>query len=414
MNSEPQNDRIINGLLKADIALSTPEQIKKRLEKDILIVADSRRSIVTDLWPAIWFLASIIEREFTGKVFIKAGLDRELPCPIPLGPRCIFVPEEFSFDGDTLGIGVPIDGGNMIWGDARGNSISYMDSLAAATPAHPVSACALAGYLGFAALAKAASIPPFHENWKYSSLSLPFDPHRNLIPESIAVLGIGQIGQAFLALNYFLFESRLPTVHIVDKDLFEEENYRTQILLSDTPRAWVDERKIDYISNICRSWGWSVTKEHTEINWGWKSPLGPEAVAFLGFDNMTARRVGVEGGFRWLIECGVGTDFCKPRVSWHSLPPDRELAKALFAERVTANATVDSEFMKALADTPGGCGKVIFDNIQASAPSLGSIAAAFATMEMLNPCGDKGISGSVFAWSPLLPLQRNEIVKPNQ
>ena len=121
MKLEPQNDRIINGLLKADIALSTPEQIQTRLAQDILIVADPQRSEITDLWPAIWFLASIIEREFTGKVFIKAGLDRELPSPIPLGPRCVFVPEEFSFDGDTIGIGGPIEEDSMIWGDARGN-----------------------------------------------------------------------------------------------------------------------------------------------------------------------------------------------------------------------------------------------------------------------------------------------------
>src|ERR1035437_8532095 len=210
MTIELQNDRVINGLLKADIGLSTPDQIKARLARDMLLVVDPRRSGVTDLWPAIWFLASIIEREFTGTVFIKAGLDRELPSPIPLGPRCVFVPEEFSFDGDSIGIGVSMVGDNTIWGDVRGSAISYKDSLAGASVAHPVSAAALAGYLGFAALARAASIPPFHEHWKHSSLSLPFDKHRESIPESIAVLGVGQIGQAFLALNYFLAGSRLP------------------------------------------------------------------------------------------------------------------------------------------------------------------------------------------------------------
>jgi hypothetical protein len=61
--------------------------------------------------------------------------------------------------------------------------------------------------------------------------------------------------------------------------------------------------------------------------------------------------------------------------------------------------------MKTLADTPGGCGKVSFDNVQASAPCLGAIAAAFAAMEM-NSEVHRGVSGSAYAWSPLLPLQR--------
>jgi hypothetical protein len=414
MTIEPENDRVINGLLKADIGLSTPDQIKARLAQNMLLVVAPQRSGVTDLWPAIWFLASIIEREFTGKVFIKAGLDHELPSPIPLGPRCVFVPEEFSFEGDSIGIGISMVGDSAIWGDVRGSAISYKDFLAGASVAHPVSAVALAGYLGFAALARAANIPPFHEHWKQSSLFLPFDTHRGSISERIAVLGVGQIGQAFLALNYFLAGSRSPIVHIVDKDIFEDENYRTQILLTDAPRTWVGQRKVDYLASVCRSWGWRITNEHTEINWGWKSPLGPAANAFLGFDNMMARRVGIEGGFKWLVECGVGTDFCKPRVSWHSLPPDRELAKRLFIDKATANPTVDSEFMKTLAATPGGCGKVIFDNVQASAPCLGAIGAAFAAMELLNAQDGNGISGSAFAWSPLLPLQREELFAKHQ
>jgi hypothetical protein len=241
---------------------------------------------------------------------------------------------------------------------------------------------------------------------------LPFDPNSFSFPDTIAVLGVGQIGQAFLALTYFLTGSQLPTVHIVDKDIFEDENYRTQILLSDAPRAWNEEKKVDYISNLCDSWGWTISREHAEIKWGWRSPLGPQAVAFLGFDNMTARRVGVEGGFSWLVECGVGTNFCKPRVSWHSLPPNRELAKELFAETTATEATVDSDFAKALADTPGGCGKVTYDNIQASAPCLGTIAAAFAAMELINSNGKRVVSGGAYAWSPLLPLQRDIFTIP--
>ena len=145
--------------------------------------------------------------------------------------------------------------------------------------------------------------------------------------------------------------------------------------------------------------------------------MGPHCVAFLGFDNMEARRVGVEADFAWLVECGVGTDFSKPRVSWHSLPPDRRVAKELFVESTSSTAitSLDSDFLRRLDDTPGGCGRVTFENIQAAAPCLGALAVAYAWTEMLNYSAGQlhTISGGAYAWSLLQPFQRDIILDPN-
>jgi len=159
-------------------------------------------------------------------------------------------------------------------------------------------------------------------------------------------------------LAFFLAGHNSMQVHLVDDDQFEITNYRAQLLLGENFKPWLDKPKVEFLAERCSRWGWDVTKERTRITWGWKNPLGPHCVAFLGFDNMEARRVGVEAGFAWLVECGVGTDFSKPHVSWHSLPPDRRVAKELFVESApsTAITSLDSDFLRRLDETPGGVG----------------------------------------------------------
>ena len=413
MKSEIQNDRIVNGLLKANIGLQTPEQVQERLALDVLIRVDSSRSEGADLWPCVWFLASILERQFFGRILVSANLTAPLSCPVPLGPRCIFVNAGYAHEGLVVGIGTPVENADAIWGDARGNNISYQSLVDGHNLASPVSCCALAGYLGFAALAYAAGIPSFHETWTQKQLALPLVNLAATIPKKICILGVGQIGQAFLSLNFFLAAELPMEIHLVDDDLFEVENYRAQLLLSEDSALWDGKPKVEILAGICKRWGWVVTKEKTRITWGWEQPLGGDSVAFLGFDNMEARRVGVEGGFARLVECGVGTDFSKPRVSWHSLPPDRRVARELFVEsqRASQIPSQDSEFLRRLDDTPGGCGRVTFENIQATAPCLGALGAALAWAELLNfSVGDaRIISGGAYAWSPLQPLQRDVI-----
>lgn len=408
---EPQNDRIINGLLKADIGLLTPEAVEARLGRDITIRADPQRATADDLWPAIWFLAAVLERQFTGTVFIDAGLQGALPAPVPVGPRCKFVTSTARHIGLSISIPPASECGAdpvSISGDARGNELGYDLALDSTEPAHPITACALAGYLGFSALAQACRVPPFHAQWAGSRLRLPFEDRPPLALPEFSVLGTGQVGQAFLALMFFLtpHESK-PKVHLVDKDPFEEPNLRTQVLLTSKTQSWAGRAKVDYLSELCANWGWSASPERSKIDWGWRCVRTGPRLGFLGFDNMDARRMAVEGGFDWLFECGVGTDLCQPRVTWHSLPPDRRLAKELFSDTGERRWS-QSEFAKSLGATAASCGRVTFENIDASAPSLGLVAVAFAWTEVLNYlAGNRSpYSGGAYVWSPLLPINR--------
>jgi len=406
---ELQNDRIINGLLKADIGLLTPEAVDARLGRDVTIHADPHRATANDLWPAIWFLAAVVERQFTGTVFLDVGLRAALRAPIPLGPRCRFAPTATRHVGLSISSEPTFDAGPIsITGDARGNELGYGLALDSSDYAHPISACALAGYLGFSALAEACGVPPFHAQWRAGSLRLPFNAHRGWELPDLSVLGTGQVGQAFLALTFFLtVHAGKPRVHLLDKDAFEEPNFRTQVLLTHKAQRWSGRAKVDYLAELCTSWDLGASPEPTEIGWGWRGRPKESQIAFLGFDNMDARRIAIEGGFDWLFECGVGTDLCQPRVTWHSLPPDRQLGKQLFRDNGDRRWS-DSQFAKSLGQTAASCGRVTFENIDASAPSLGLVAVSYAWSEVLNYlAGNRSpYSGGAYVWSPLLPIDR--------
>lgn len=409
---EAHNDRLINGLLKADLGLLTPEAVRTHLSLDVSIHVDPRRASFDDLWPCIWFLAAVLERQFTGRILIDAGLESPLPSPIQLSSRCQFVPK-----GETAPLAISIGRVEeyeryLISGDARGNSIAYGEILETGEVANPISCCALAGYLGFAALAHAVGVPPYHEYWKKTRLLLPFNYQLREMPPKIAVLGTGQIGQAFLAIAFFVYAGKCPlTVHLVDKDDFEDYNLRTQVLLSQDVDSWRGKPKVEYLSDLCRQWGWQVTAEKTEIDWGWIQPHGGQWFGFLGFDNMDARRIGIEGGFAWLFECGVGTDLCAPHVTWHSLPPDRQLGTAIFINEAREKRWSSSAFAKSLGDSPGECGRLFFESVDASAPSLGLVAVSYTWSEVVNVLAGVVVphAGSAYLWSPFLPFDRRSI-----
>src|SRR5271166_5458515 len=213
---ELQHDRIINGLLKAEIGLITPEEVGARLAQDVAIYVEPTRADARDLWPCVWFLAAALERQFTGRVLISAGLKEALSSPVPLSPRCEFHSGKMPECAITIFVGsAPFaSAGITLLGDARGSELSYGRLLNTSESANPITCCALAGYLGFAALASAVGIPAFRDEWREDSRRLPF----TVVPDSVpdfAVLGTGQVGQAFLALNYFLSAGRAVSVHLL-------------------------------------------------------------------------------------------------------------------------------------------------------------------------------------------------------
>jgi hypothetical protein len=407
-------NRVINGILKTGVIVD-PQLVGAALANDFAIVAPANRAGVADLWPCIWALAAVLERQFTGTISIDCGLEVSRPAPLALGPRCIFRKAPTSAHRIILGA-APAHGLPALWGDARGTVLGYERLIQTCDPAHPVTCFALAGYLGFAALARAIGIPAYREAYRTNILKLPLISPVAVGSFAVSMIGLGQLGQAYLALLYFLVqrEKGRPTVVLVDKDSFELPNRHTQILLEENS-DWNGVPKHDYLERLVRGWGWQVRGKEATLDWGWHRPTGDPGLLILGLDDLEIRRVAIAAGYEWIIDAGLGASFLEPRLSWHALPPNNTLARSLFARprRSTSLEFLDgTPLHRRLAGTPGQCGWLTFQNITAAAPSMGLAGAAFAITELLNSLSGEGVavSGRACLWSTVLPIDRTALV----
>jgi hypothetical protein len=409
--------RILNGVLKDVEAVQTPEAAQALLKQDVEVYVEPSRTGQDDLWPCVWALSAALSKQFCGNVFIRSD-----SCECRTGPPKSSSRIVYSRGSSParlrIGIGAPPPNDDRaLWGDARGNRISLGRPLDRhLAQAHPISCFSLAGYLGFALLASAVGIPPFQHELAKAELRLPFvgnEPTR-FPSDGIAFLGLGQLGQAYLALLFFLTRtSKAPAVLLLDKDEFEAPNYSTQILLSEDAN-WDGAPKSQYLDQLVRTWGWNGTPEFRKLTWGFKKSPSHPRLAFLGFDRFEPRRIAIESGFEWLVEAGIGRSFAKPRATWHSLPPDRGLASRIFPQDADVNpepGVIEKQFYEDLRQTPGECGWVTFNDVRASAPSMGLVAAAYAWAEMLQVLDGKRIptAGTCYLWSPLLPFCRTPL-----
>jgi hypothetical protein len=404
---ELYEDRIINGLLKANTVVA-PREATQLLAREVVILAPENRATEGDLWPAIWSLAAALERQFSGTIHIIAGLSHPLPQPARLTSRVSFGTEARP-NAIRIHLGLPhLSTDGSLCGDARGGAISYGSLIDSSAPASPLASFALSGYLAFAAMALATGIPPYRR--EFTIPLLEFEGFQSLETTWLNFVGLGHLGQAYLALLFFLARRHreLPKVCLVDKGRFELPNWSTQILIELNSR-WMGAHKAEYLRQRLESWGWQVEPNVIEINWGWRPTRS--GVGILGLDKFEVRRMAIAGGYSWIFDAGLGDSFLAPRISWHSIPADNALARRLFPDD---NATrpvreAATSFLAELQNTPGACGLLIYEQTQASAPCLGLVASAFLWSEVARHFSgvQERVQGSATLWSPILPPLRS-------
>jgi hypothetical protein len=401
-------------LLKAGV-VEVPEQAASVLARDVEIIVRPERATDEDLWPAIWALATVLERQFSGMVYIRAGLSGPLRQPSRLGSRCRFgtAPAERGSIQICLGGGQESD---ALRGDARGASISFGTVLESSGPANPLSCFALAGYLGFAALASAARIPGYREQFAVQQISLPFQQTRisDFPSQRIDFVGLGHLGQAYLALLFFLLPhlSHGPRIQLIDKGSFEDPNWATQILI-DKQDLWIGAEKAEYLKQRARSWGLEAESEVKEINWGWRPQRPESGVVILGLDRFEPRRMAIAAGYSWVIDAGLGDSFLRPRISYHSFAANNQIARRIFPddEAPVVPTKPGTPFLKRLQNKNGGCGLLTYESTQASAPSMGLVASALTWSEALLYLSgvQEQVRGAATIWSPILPYLRDKV-----
>jgi hypothetical protein len=269
--------------------------------------------------------------------------------------------------------------------------------------ATPLSSFALAGYLGFAALAKAVGIPAFRAELATDQLDLPIDTERVGEFPPITLIGTGNVGQACLALLWFLpWRASHPEIHLIDRDRFEPPNFGTQVLFDDESAMF--EWKADFLGRKLAGLGMNVTYEQAEVDWTWRRTSTHPGIALVAVDDFDVRRMVMSAGYDWAVEAGIGDDFTRPRVTWHSMPAGPAAARIFSVRHHRSQVAVTPSLERTLRETPGACGWLTFQDITASAPCLGIAAAAFAISALVSPRRTlETLSGGAILWSPLLP-----------
>lgn len=414
---ENYEHRIVNGLLRELPEVPTPEIAEGLLSRNVEIRVGERAKNQGDLWPCVWALAVALSKQFTGTVFLNFPSANKMPSPVGFSGRVV-LGEAASAGVIRIGVGCQAGEGPFdLYGDTRGNRVSfgYLLDQESGT-AHPIGCFALAGYLGFAALARAVGISTFADEYIGNTLELPFDAATSMkLPiEGIAFLGLGQLGQAYLALLFFLMQKWQggPRVFLLDKDRFEEANEATQMLL-ESGKPWCGSEKSAYLENLVCQWGAEVTARNERVDWTFKRGKDVPNIALLGFDNFEARRIAISSGFDWIVEGGIGTSLIKPRITWHSFLPNNEVGRRLFTESTENHEFPEKEFFETLRRTPGQCGWFSFKNVEASAPTMGLAAAAYvwAEMQTVYACSTEKeeVRGMAYLWPSLLPFRRESL-----
>lgn len=413
---ELYESRVLNGVLKAYDGECYPEHIANRLACDILISAPPSRATENDLWPCIWALAAALVRQFTGRIYVRAGLQGPLAQPSALGPRI-----EFTSSCPPCAIEIVLgtkpvsDAPMVIKGDVRDRLI--MRGSTGETYRHTARAegCfALAGYLGFEALARAAGIPAFQPDLCKQEILLPSPSEVDgdlLHALNLEFLGLGHLGNAYLALMFFICRGKnsWPHVSIVDKDRLGPENWSTHVLVGEHDQSF-GEFKTHAIARLAHTWGCELHPMATEVTWNWKVNPQLKTFGILGFDTFDARRMALNADYDWIVESGLSTSFSEPLLSWHSFNSRSSTAKQVFP-RTTRTSEIkmkETPFTRDLKSRDGGCGFVRYAGIDASAPSMGLLASAYVWSEIFNGLDARRTPhhGTARLWSPFLPFWR--------
>lgn len=416
---ELYESRVINGVLKAYGGEYAPEDVANRLACDILISAPEERATENDLWPCIWALAAALVRQFSGRIYVRAGLQGPLPQPAALGPRVEFVSSSPACTIEiAIGIRPTSDAALIIQGNVDGPLLMRPSRVAMPiSVASPEGCFALAGYLAFEALATAAGIPPFQRDLCKQEILLPSRSGWDgelLGVSSLEFLGLGHIGNAYLALMFFICRTKniWPNIVVVDKDRLGPENWTTHILLGEGDHF--GELKAEVVAKRLAVWGCKILPKAVEVTWDWKTHQESKSVGILGFDNFDARRMACNAGYDWIIESGLSTSFTAPLVTWHSFDGKSSAAKEIFPRSKRAKDEPqggDAPFIRELKSRDGGCGFLRYAGTDASAPSMGLVAAAYGWCEVFNALVPQRSPhcGTARLWSPFLPFWRRAL-----
>ena len=210
-------------------------------------------------------------------------------------------------------------------------------------------------------------------------------PSLELLPSDIWMVGMGNLGQAYLwTLGLLPYGHNALRVVLQDTDVVAPSNLSTSML---TTRLLLRRKKTRAMAEWAETRGFEASI--VERDFASNFVIGPRepSVALIGVDNALARQAIEDVGFGRVIEAGLGRgpqDFLG--IDLHTFPASRP-AREVWSQAGAWDADITLPAYRAMLEQSGDrCGTIRLAGRSIGAPFVGSAAAALAISELVRLC----------------------------
>jgi len=265
---------------------------------------------------------------------------------------------------------------------------------------------------------RAAGVSLWHPgaDWRCDD---PSEPALRYLPQGLWLLGLGNLGQAYLwCLGLLPYpDNQKPELMLQDFDVVSRANDSTSVLSND---KLIGLRKSRAMAAWAESLGWKTSIVERRFGASTTRTDEEPAVALCGFDNALARAALEDAGFDLVVEAGLGSGPAGfMNFSLHGFPgtrPAREIWKeepvAPHSELPTPRAYAEMLEQGVLDE----CGLAILQSRSVGVPFVSLTAAAFVVADLLRRLHDdracEVLAGSLFDLEFIEAVERDADAYP--
>jgi hypothetical protein len=204
------------------------------------------------------------------------------------------------------------------------------------------------------------------------------EPELTVAPDRFWLIGLGNLGQAYLWCIGFLPYSSPEEVRLVlqDFDLVSRANLSTSLL---THEGIIGVYKTRAMADWAMRRGFSQRIVERKFGRNFQVDDGEPKLALCGLDNAVGRRALLEVGFALVFEAGLGTAERYLSIDTHLLPGARTPDQIWSAQRAAINSDALLErpgYVSLLKRGADQCGILTLANRAVGVPFVGAVAAA--------------------------------------
>jgi hypothetical protein len=210
-------------------------------------------------------------------------------------------------------------------------------------------------------------------------------PSPERLPSEIWIVGMGNLGQAYLwTLGLLPYGRNAARLVLQDTDVIALSNLSTSML---TTRTMVGRKKTRAMAEWAEARGFETSIVERDFAPNFAIAQREPSVALIGVDNALARQALEAVGFGRVIEAGLGRgpqDFLG--IDLHTFPASRP-AREVWPQTGPSDADITLPAYRMMLERSGDrCGTVRLAGRSIGAPFVGSAAAALAVSELMRLC----------------------------